>query len=274
MERQVSSMYNDYYGLRCDPFGKSIREEDHFHSQDFRQMAERLDYLKDVRGIGVFTAHSGMGKSYGLRCFKKQLNPNLGRMEYMCLSTVSVAEFYKTFCDILGVSDKGGKPGRFRAIQEQIYYLYKEKRQPLILAIDEAHHLNTGILNDLKMLMNFKYDSLNCFTLILCGEPHLNHILCKPVHEALRQRITVHYDFRGLNDQEVADYVIHKIERSGGSRSIIAPAALAAVHGYTSGNPRTIDHIMCDAIMIGSQRDCKVIDTETILAAASNQNLG
>jgi len=24
----------------------------------------------------------------------------------------------------------------FRAIQEQIYYLYKEKRQPLLLAID------------------------------------------------------------------------------------------------------------------------------------------
>jgi hypothetical protein len=47
------------------------------------------------------------------------------------------------------------------------------------------------------MLMNYGYDSLNCFTLILCGEPHLNSTLKKPVHEALRQRITVHYNFSG-----------------------------------------------------------------------------
>ncbi|MDW2799650.1 ATP-binding protein [Clostridium boliviensis] len=65
----------------------------------------------------------------------------------------------------------------FKAIQEQIYYQYKEKRQPLLLVIDEAQYLSTGILNDIKMLMNYSYDSMNCFTLILCGESHLNDIL-------------------------------------------------------------------------------------------------
>ena len=39
--------------------------------------------------------------------------------------------------------------------------------------------------------MNYGYDSLNCFTLILCGEPHLNSTLRKPVHEALRQSAQV-----------------------------------------------------------------------------------
>jgi hypothetical protein len=32
--------------------------------------------------------------------------------------------------------------------------------------------------------------------------PHLNNILEKPVHEALRQRIAVHYNFEGLSDGE------------------------------------------------------------------------
>ena len=89
------------------------------------------------------------------------------------------------------IPEKGGKTGMFKAIQEQITYLYKEKRQPLLLAIDEAQYLNTGILNDIKMLMNYGYDSVNYFTLILCGESHLNDTLRKPVHEALRQRINV-----------------------------------------------------------------------------------
>ena len=62
--------------------------------------------------------------------------------------------------------------------------------------------------------MNYGYDSVNCFTLILCGEVHLNNTLRKPVHEALRQRITVHYNFHGLSDQEVADYVLNMEWRS------------------------------------------------------------
>ena len=147
-------MFNSFYGLSYNPFDKQqLKEKDCFTSKDFTEMTNRLEYLKDIRGIGVFTARPGMGKSYALRCFANSLNPSLYHMEYMCLSTISVADFYKQFCSILGVSEKGGKPAMFQAIREQISYLYKEKRQPLLLAIDEAQYLNTGILNDIKMLI-------------------------------------------------------------------------------------------------------------------------
>jgi type II secretory pathway predicted ATPase ExeA len=194
-------------------------------------------------------------------------------MEYLCLSTISVADFYKQRCAILGVSDKGGKTSMFKAIQEQIYYLYKDKRQPLLLAIDEAQYLGTGILNDIKMLMNYGYDSVNCFTLILCGESHLNDTLRKPVHEALRQRITVHYNYAGLSDEEVSKYILHKIQLAGAPSSIIDTAALAAAHSYTQGNPRLIDNLMTDALTIGAQTDRKVIDADIIRAAVENQGL-
>ena len=154
-------MYSSFYGLTFNPFDKQqLKEKDHFISRDFTEMINRLNYLKDIRGIGVFTARPGMGKSYALRCFAASLNPSLFHMEYLCLSTISVADFYKQLCFILGVPEKGGKTGMFKAIQEQITYLYKEKRQPLLLAIDEAQYLNTGILNDIKMLMNSGYDNV------------------------------------------------------------------------------------------------------------------
>ena len=215
-------MFTDYYGLSFNPFDKQcIKERDAFRSQDHRQMQSRLDYLKTVRGIGVFTARPGMGKTYALRCFMNGLNSNQYQTAYINLSTISVTEFYRQFCDLLGLEPSGNKTQMFKAIQERVYYLYKEKKQPLILAIDEAQYLNYNILRDLKMLMNYSYDSLNCFSLVLVGEPYLNHILEKQVHEALRQRITVHYNYEGLSDQEVPDYIQHKLELAGGSRSIL-----------------------------------------------------
>lgn len=267
-------MFNDYYGLSFNPFDKQcLSEKDHFQSTDFNEMTARLNYLKEVRGIGIFTARPGMGKSYALRCFSKNLNPNLYHMAYICLSTISVSEFYRQFCSILGLNANGSKTSMFKAIQEQVYYLYKEKKQPLLLAIDEAQYLNTGILNDIKMLMNYGYDSINCFSLILCGESHLNNILQKPVHEALRQRITVHYNYNGLTDTEVSAYILHKLHCAGAAPSIIQESALGAIHGYCQGNPRIIDNLMTDAFSIGAQMDKKSVDTEVILSAVNNQQL-
>ena len=267
-------MFRSYYGLAFNPFDKQLTlEKDRFQSRDMGEMLHRLDYLKETRGIGVFTARPGMGKTFALRCFAKGLNPSLYHMEYICLSTVSVAEFYKQLCAILGVDSKGGKPGMFKAIQEQIYYLYKEKRQPLLLAVDEAQYLSAGILNDIKMIMNYGYDSVNCFTLVLCGEPYLNNTLRRPVHEALRQRITVHYNFHGLSDEEVSEYILHKISCAGGAPGIIETAALAAVHSHSQGNPRLVDNLMTDALALGAQMDKKSITPEVILAAVGNQNL-
>ena len=144
-----------YYGLSFNPFDKQqVKEKDRFLSQDLQEMLNRLDYLKDTRGIGVFTAGPGMGKSF-----------------------------------------------------------------------------------------------------------------------ALRQRITVHYTFSGLSDAEVADYVRHKLVCAGGAETIIDPAALSALHSHSQGNPRVVDNLMSDALLLGTQMDKKAIDPDTILAAVSGRNL-
>ena len=265
-------MSANYYGLTGDPFNKHFTTSgNYYHSNDFKEVIARLNHLKDIRGIGVFTASPGMGKSLALKCFTDSLNPNLYNPCYICLSTVTIGEFYKQLCEELGITDAFGKSGRFNAIKQQIHYMFKEKKQTFILTIDEAQYLSTSILTDLKMLMNFNYDTLNCFVLVLSGEPHLTATLNKPIHIALKQRITVHYEYTGLLDNEVKEYVLHKIASAQGAESIIDPAAIAALHSYSQGNARIIDNLMSDALIIGEQQRKKVIDSDVIMAAAENR---
>ena len=91
----------------------------------------------------------------------------------------------------------------------------------------------------------------------------MNNTLSKPVHEAIRQRITVHYDFRGLSAEEIPDYVKHKLRVAGGADSIIDHAAMASVHSLSQGNPRIIDTLMTDALALGAQMDKKIIDAHS-----------
>lgn len=265
---------NQFYGLSFDPFCKENQSvKNSFESHDQKEMMHRLDYLKEVRGIGVFTAAPGMGKSFTLHRFEESLNPNLFSVKYICLSTVTVSEFYRQLCSRLAISTKGGKTEMFKNLQTYIYHLYRDKKQTLILIIDEAQYLKTSVLMDLKMLMNFVYDSVNCFTLILSGESHLNNTLELAVHEALRQRIVTHYDFRGLNSTEVSAYVAHKLSLAGGSDSIVNEEALIALAGYCRGNPRIIDNVMSTALKYGSDLEYRTINGELMQMAISEQSL-
>jgi len=266
-------MFRGFYGMRDNPFGKHLREDQCFESRDYKEMTDRLARLKDIRGIGVFTAPPGGGKTFALRCFAKSLNPVLFQMAYICLSTVSITEFYTQLCGTLGLDISQRKAIMFQNIHRRLFAMYKEQRRPLILAIDEANELDSRILKDIKMIMNQEYDSLDCFALILLGEPHLNNVLQKPVHEALRQRITIHYNFEGLSQEETAKYVMHKIESSGAAASIVGDGVLKAVYGYARGNPRMVDNLMADALTLGAQQNKHVIDTDTILAAMNNLQL-
>ena len=266
-------MSNGLYGLSYNPFNKQAdSQQPYFQSKDFREMTTRLNFIKDVKGIGLFTAPPGFGKTFALRCFAGSLNPNLYQMAYICLTTVSVTEFYRQFCIALNLDVSIHKSVMFRAIQERLFILFKEKRRPFVLAVDEAHDMDPRALKDIKMIMNHAYDSLNCFSLLLIGEPHLNHILAKPIHEALMQRITIHYNFSGLSADETVQYINHKISAAGGCPGILAEGAAGAVHGFSNGNPRIIDNVMSDALDIGEQFCKKVIDTDVILSAVEYQS--
>ena len=264
-------MFKGFYGFSKNPFDKhALSEKDAFHSRDHKEMTSRLSYLKGIRGVGVFTSAPGFGKTYALRCFAKSLDRNLCETAYLCLSTVSLTEFYRQFCSALGIDAPYGKPAMFRAIQDRLYHLFKEKKKPFFLFLDEAHELSAAILKDVKMIMNYEYDSVNCFTLAIIGEPHLNRILEKPIHEALRQRIAVHYTFSGLDDAETEGYVLHKLRIAGAAESVLGAGVLPAIIVYARGCPRMIDNLMNEALMLGAQLEKPSIDTDVVMAAANS----
>lgn len=267
-------MFKAFYGLTFNPFDKALPENYAFNSRDHEQMLSRLDYLKNTRGIGLFTAPPGMGKTYALRCFAKNLNPNMFQLSYICLSTVSVSEFYHQFCLELGLDYSSKKTIMFRSIQERLLHLLKEKRKTFILAVDESQYLSTGVLRDIKMLMNTHFDSLDCFALVLIGQPYLGSILEKSVHESLKQRIVVHYNYEGLSADEAKDYIYSRIEVAGGARAIIDEAAVHAVANFCQGTPRIINRVMTNALILGTQMQKPTINTEIILSASNNLSLG
>ena len=104
----------------------------------------------------------------------------------------------------------------------------------------------------------------------MLGEPRLNHTLNKPIHEALRQRIVIHYNFEGPSDSEVVDYIRHKFSVAGAASSILGEGTLPAIISHCHGSPRLVDNLMTEALTLGAQLEKPALDTEVFMAAINN----
>lgn len=265
--------FTTFYGMRMNPFDKSLSSKDAYMTPDLSQMQGRLIHLRDHPGIGLFTAAPGMGKTFALRCFSDSLNPNLVKFYYICLSTVTTSEFYRQLCVALGLEVSYKKSIMFQRIQDYFYSMSTNKNVHCMVCLDEAQYLSADILRDLKMLCNFCMDSKNCFSLILLGQPVLVSMMMRQPNEALRQRIAVSYSFCGLSEKEARDYICDRMALSGAAPHIFDENAVTTAYGSCNTSLRQLNLILAKALTIGAQNQKQNIDSDIVLAAVNDISL-
>lgn len=244
-----------HYGLNYNPFEKDNAIKYVHETLDFKDASGRLEYLVKAKGIGLFTGSAGMGKTYTVREFSDKLNANLHKVIYINSSTLTVNEFYRALCFSLGIEPPHKKIDMFIVIQETITNLYKVKKTPLVLIIDEAQYLKTSMLNDFPLLLNFEYDSKNYCSLILVGLPYLTSVLQRNAYEPLRQRIIINYAFNGLNKDEVNNYIHNSLAKAGCKEPIFEKPAIEAINAYGNGSFRKLNLLLNKCLIVGASME-------------------
>lgn len=260
--------YKMYYSMSFNPFEKGL--DDHrYESIDFKEATARLQYLVDTKGIGLITGQSGVGKTYTTKKFCDSLNPGLYKVVYLPLSTLTTMEFYRSFCIGLGLEPQHKKIDNYRNIQSCIKQLVEQKRITPVIVLDESQYLKTDILNDIKLLLNYQFDSKNYIVLIIMGLPSLRNILNMNVHDPLKQRIIVQYHIQGLDGNEVKEYVIKKLEKAGRLNPLFSDDAFTALSNASVGSARRLNNLVTQALIIGATKNAQLIDSEIIMEAAN-----
>ena len=122
-----------------------------------------------------------------------------------------------------------------RQIAEAVVRLNQSKKQHPILICDEAQLLPHPALEQLPLLLNFDMDSSRYLTLLLIGQPLLRRTLSLQLHEALRQRIGVHYHLEGVTRQELDAYLIQQLKAAGIAQPLFDENARQALYQATRG---------------------------------------
>jgi len=266
-------MFTTYWEMQFNPFSKSAMGKHYFESEDFKQATARLKHLCEIKGAGLFTGAAGSGKTFTLKKFVDSLNPALYKVFYLPLSTLTVMEFYRAIALGLGISPPYKKIDLFNSIQGRILSLSMDKRVTTVIICDEGQYLNTKILNDLKILLNFGMDSENHAVIALSGQQILANTLSTHTHEALAQRVVINYAFTGLSKNEMDGYIDSRLKSCGVRESMFAENAIEALWGCCGGSPRVVNSIAEKCLIISAQKNLKRIDTEVVMLANNEISL-
>jgi type II secretory pathway predicted ATPase ExeA len=253
-----------YYGMSFNPFSKEINSNDLYETVDIKNVNSRLKFLLECKGLGVFTADSGVGKTSAMRGFCEKLNKSLYKVVYISISTLTTLEFYKALAYELGIIPKVRKIDIFRQIQDEIKRIYKEQKITPIIIIDEAQYLRTDIINDLKILLNFDMDSKNYMLLILIGTNTLINILNRNIHDAVKQRININYTFTGIDNQEIKEYIKSRLLLAGSNEHLFEENAINTLANSCNGSIRNLNNLITKSLIIGCKLNKSNITTDII----------
>jgi general secretion pathway protein A len=254
-----------WFGLKRFPFDKTIRPAELLHTEPMKECTARLDYIKRRGGIMLLTGDPGVGKTLVIRGYVDTLNENLFKVFYTPLSTLSRSDLLYHLNRLLGLTPRLSKSAIYLQIQHTLLESKDQLGKTIFFIIDEAHLLQTGPLEELRLLTNFKMDSYDPFILVLAAQSDMRRTMDFAVMEPFNQRIAIRYHMPGLTPEETARYVEHHLKLAGAKEPILEDRALQAVHELSFGIPRKIGAITEQALTYAMFDQKRTVTADMVL---------
>jgi type II secretory pathway predicted ATPase ExeA len=260
-------MYRKHFALTRHPYDKDLAAGDLFPSASLLELKARLKHLIDMRGIGLVTGDSGSGKTTTCRSAVADLHSGLYRVMYVSMTTGNVMDLYKSIAWELGLPTERNRAALFKQIRTEVSRLCAENRLRPVLIVDEAHHLRTDLLEDLRLLTNYAMDSENRLTVVLVGHPELRRRMGMAALDALAQRIVVRANVRGIARDEMGAYLAHRLRLAGCELPLFEPPTVEAIFQASSGLPRKANNLAHHSLFAAAIAKAKTVTTEHVAAA-------
>src|SRR5271157_3776702 len=116
------------------------------------------------------------------------------------------------------------------------------KRVTPIIILDEAQNIPGFMLEEIRLLSNFDFDTKSIVRFVLSGHKLLQQRLAGLENEALRQRITLKFHLQGLTLEETCGYIRHQLTIAGSSASLFTDPVMIKIYEDSKGLPRMINN--------------------------------
>jgi type II secretory pathway predicted ATPase ExeA len=217
--------------------------------------------------LAVIVGDVGLGKTMALRVILDSLEPEKYRIAFVTNPDMTFIQLMKEIIgQLTGEQCLESTREKILEIFNQMLFATQEQGKKILLFIDEANAMKANCLESLRLLTNMQRDDENLFTIILAGQLELAQRLEHPKRANLFQRIGVYCRLSKIESRDLMrDYIEHRLERAGITRSLFTEAAYDAMWECSEqGVPRLINKVAKLALKAGQTQQLQMIDAPIV----------
>jgi general secretion pathway protein A len=267
-------MYEQFYSVRNSPFALTPDPEYLFLSGEQREAIASLMYaVLARRGVSVLIGDAGTGKTTLLRTLMRSIPESRAIFSVVVNPTLTPVEFLRTCVSDFGIqtgdSPKDVVLAKFYGFLTDI----RKENKVAVLIVDEAQRLSTELLEEIRLLTNFETDKEKLLQVILAGQDELGDLLDRHDLRQLKQRVSTRLHIKPLTTNAIPAYIAHRWSRCSIIAAPFDDSAIAAIADVSAGNPRLINSLCENALLLGFAQGQRTIDAKVIMSIAADLHL-
>jgi general secretion pathway protein A len=269
-------MYKRFYNLQRNPFDITPDPSFLFPTKKHNEALASLYYgVKRRKGFVVLTGEVGTGKTVLVRCLLQILNRANVAFAYVFNPVLSPMEFLQYVAGDLRL-ETAGKNKTDLLLELSTYVIARhQKGLTTVLVVDEAHHLSTEVLEEIRLLTNLETGESKLLQILLVGQQELDVKLDSVDLRQLKQRIALRSHLASLDLEETCGYVYRRLQIAGSANpaEIFPMETVVELHRQSRGLPRLVNTICENALIHGYARQAHSIPAEVIDEIAADFRL-
>lgn len=270
--------YASFLGLKAAPFPVTPDETHYFFTAHNEAVFAELRHFVALRkGFMVLTGEVGLGKTTLIRRLMASWDSELVHSALVLSSFLGQKDLLRAVVTDFGLAEDQSMSALdlLRLLNNHLLSSTAAGKT-CVLIIDDAQALDVGALDLVRQLSNLETSNAKLLQIILCGQPEL---LDKLQSNDLRQvlsRMALARHLEPFSAHQTRAYVLHRLKACGLSDpDFVDSAALDEVHVRTSGNPRSIHHLLDRALYaLSVEKASRLTSTHVQLAWDDLQDRG
>ena len=239
----------NHYGFTRQPFGKNLAPGMLHQHTAHGEATARITWRIHEHALGVITGEVGAGKTVAARGATAALDQTRHTLIYLANPTTGARGICHHIVTALGAVPRFQNAALFPQAADALAAEHAERGRTPVLLADEAHLLDHGALDLIRMLTNAEMDAASPLACLLIGQPTLRRMIKPGILAALDQRIALRYAMPGMTASKTASYIHHHLKLAGRSDPLFSDDAITVLHEAARGLPRAVNNLAIQALI-------------------------
>jgi general secretion pathway protein A len=266
----MMSDYRSFFGLKRAPFTEDLEPNHLLKLPGLIAAKERMDYALSLGGVMTLSGDVGSGKSTSIRWALSQYHPSQVRVVKIVGNGGPITEFYKSLCWEIGADlQTNSRSKLIRAFQEAVIDTVKNKRQKLMVVIDEAGLLRADVFTEIHVITQFEHDSKHHFSLVLAGQRNVMDKICYRGSAPLASRVIARSHLSAITRDQMEAYLHHHLKVAGQKNRLFQDDAVTAIQQGSGGLLRKANGLARGALIAAAAETQESVSAEHVRIASS-----